>query len=278
VQVAPALAPTTVQSTPPTLRVRRSVRELQAEYDGGNTKPLEDLLRAWVAIQRLPPTDPKSFFALGGLHGAPFDLRPEVDALSDADYYAYWGGWCHHGNVLFPPWHRLYVLKIEEALRAQVPDVVMPYWDETSEESLAQGIPAILTQEKVMLDGRLIDNPLCSFTFPVEVRDEMAERSKGLSYSKPAGYTTVRYPFSGLAGTPEQLAEAERHNARFQGRDTTALLNENIRQFLQGPQPQNVTSAYPKGVAGKYRVLGGPKLHGLLKHHLCPEVQRHAGQ
>lgn len=35
------------------LSVRRSVRELQKEYDQGNKKPLEDLVRAWMGEQVL---------------------------------------------------------------------------------------------------------------------------------------------------------------------------------------------------------------------------------
>lgn len=31
---------------------------------------------------------------------------------------AYWGGYCHHGNVLFPVWHRAYCFAIEDALRS----------------------------------------------------------------------------------------------------------------------------------------------------------------
>ena len=31
-----------------------------------------------------------------------------------------WGGFCHHGNVLFPMWHRAYVQHLENALRTQV--------------------------------------------------------------------------------------------------------------------------------------------------------------
>jgi tyrosinase len=47
-------------------RVRRSLTDLQADYDAGNTKPLEDLMRAWQGIKALPPEDPNSFFMIGG--------------------------------------------------------------------------------------------------------------------------------------------------------------------------------------------------------------------
>jgi len=53
-------------------RVRRSIQDLQDEFDKGNKKPLEDVMRAWKGIKELPPDDPRSFFVLGGYHGEPF--------------------------------------------------------------------------------------------------------------------------------------------------------------------------------------------------------------
>jgi hypothetical protein len=62
---------------------------------------------------------------------------------------SYWGGYCNHGNILFPTWHRVYLLKLEEALQsiAGCGDVMLPYWDETSDDSLKNGIPWALTQK-----------------------------------------------------------------------------------------------------------------------------------
>lgn len=107
-------------------RVRRSIEDLQADYKHGNKKPLEDLMRAWKGIKELPADNPHSFFMLGGFHGEPF--RGGGWGSS-----AYWGGYCNHGNVLFPTWHRVYLLKLEAALQS-IPgcaDVMLPFWDET---------------------------------------------------------------------------------------------------------------------------------------------------
>jgi tyrosinase len=93
------------------LRIRRSLAELQDDYQKGNKKPLEDLMRAWKGIKELRPTDPKSFFVLGGYHGEPF--RGAGWGSS-----SFWGGYCQHGNILFPIWHRVYLLKLEEALQS----------------------------------------------------------------------------------------------------------------------------------------------------------------
>lgn len=226
------------------LGVRQSVRALQAQYDSGNKKPLEDLVRAWLGIKKLPPTDPRSFFALAGYHGEPFQYRKQVDALPQVDYYPYWGGYCNHGNVLFPPWHRVYVCKFEEALQSIVPGVMMPYWDETSTDSLQHGIPSILTQQKFELDGQMIDNPLRSFILPEALSDHLDNDD---IYEKPAGYETVRYPLSGLVGTEEARKATEAHNAQFPDPTTnTELLNNNIAAWLKGGNP-TPTDPNPSG-------------------------------
>ena len=223
-------------STSSGVRVRRSVRDLQTDYENGNKQPLEDLVRAWKGIKELPATDKRSFFVLGGYHGEPFQYRRQVDALSTVDRYTYWGGYCNHGNVLFPTWHRVYVFKLEEALQSIVPGVTMPYWDETSEETLQRGIPRILTQEKFELDGEMIDNPLRSYVLPEALSDYLPGDDK--VWEKPKGYETVRYPLSGLVGTPEARAATNAHNHKFRRpKVTIKLLNENIMAWLKGSSP-----------------------------------------
>ena len=227
-------------ATPNTVKTRYSVSYLQAEYDKGNKQPLDDLIRAWKGIQDLDPNDKRSFFVLGGYHGEPFNYRTAVDALSSTDSYAYWGGWCNHGNVLFPTWHRVYLYKLEEALQSIVPGVTLPFWDETDDESMQNGIPKILTQEQFELDGVLIDNPLRSFTLPQALSDDLPGDDQ--NYVKPAGYETVRYPLSGLVGTPEARAATAKHNEKYKSpSENTRLLNKNIVAWLKGSGPGDPT-------------------------------------
>jgi tyrosinase len=228
------------------------VRDLQTEYDKGNKKPLEDLVRAWVGIKNLPSTDKRSFLVLGGYHGEPFQYRQQVDNLSTVDRYTYWGGYCNHGNVLFPTWHRVYVLKLEEALQSIVPDVTMPYWDETSEDSLKHGIPSILTQAQFELDGKMIDNPLRSFVLPEALSDYVPGDDR--MYEKPKGYETVRYPLSGLVGTQEARAATAAHNAKYPDPEKNIeYLNQNIIAWLKGPKPETPTPSSSKGVYWEYQ-------------------------
>jgi tyrosinase len=218
------------------LGVRRSVYALQNDYVNGLKQPLEDLVRAWKAIKELPPTDHRSYLMIAGYHGEPFQYRRQVDALSDTDTYQYWGGYCNHGNVLFPTWHRVYVFKLEKALQSVVPGVMQPYWDETSEETRRQGIPWVLTAETFELDGEVIANPLRSFVLPVALSDHLWQDDK--AYEKPKGYETVRYPLSGLVGTPEARAMTKTHNAAFPNATVrTELLDDNIRAWLHGRKP-----------------------------------------
>ncbi|MEO6719019.1 MAG: tyrosinase family protein [Ferruginibacter sp.] len=210
------------------LKVRRSLLELQTDYENGNKKALEDLMRAWKGIKELPPTDTNSFFMLGGFHGEPF--RGAGWGIGE-NYF--WGGYCNHGNVLFPTWHRVYLLKLEEALQSikGCKDVMLPYWDETDEYSLKNGIPWVLTSKDFALDGIVIPNPLRSYVFPVTITDNVST-DKGL-YTKHKGYETVRYPLAGLVGTPEAQASTNEHNSKFPDYDENVkILNRNIIAWL----------------------------------------------
>ncbi|MDQ3741200.1 MAG: tyrosinase family protein [Actinomycetota bacterium] len=209
------------------LRERHSLTKLQEAYEKGDKKPLEDLMRAWKGIKELPPTDPRSFFVIGGYHGEPFRGAGWGVGLN-----VFWGGYCHHGNVLFPVWHRIYLLVLEDALRSirGCKDVTMPFWDECSDESLKHGIPWALTEETFELDGQTIPNPLRSFTFPRAITDNVAGDIP--NYSKPEGYETVRYPYSGLVGTPADAEKTKQHNRKWPYRDAVRELNGNIVGWL----------------------------------------------
>jgi tyrosinase len=269
-------------ATPPPVGVRRSLRELQDAWDAGDRRPLEDVVRAWRGIQALPPDDPQSFFVLGGFHGEPFQLREAVDALSPTDRYAYWGGYCHHGNVLFPTWHRVYVRQLELALQRIVPGVMLPFWDPTDAASLAQGLPRVLTDESFVLDGQPIRNPLKSFVLPEPVQDGYPGdqlHGEQQPYFKPRGYETVRYPLSGLMG-PKDRAQTERHNrCHTDPARNTADLNANVRTWLHGGAP-TPTQPDPHGIgiyAGFIRCLDAPN-YTVFSNTTSAEAWNSAGQ
>lgn len=216
-------------------RVRRSINDIQSDYDRGDKAELETLMRAWKGIKELPVTDPNSFFSLAGFHGEPF-------RGPGATSNAWWGGYCQHGTVLFPTWHRAYLYKLEKALQS-IPgchSVALPFWDECSQTSQENGIPSALTAEKFPLDGVMIDNPLRSFVLPTAIVDSVAQDSgtdpNSPSYSKPQGYETVRYPLSGLVGTAQDVKATQAHNAGFPNKAANVkILDANIMAWLTLP-------------------------------------------
>jgi len=175
-------------------RVRYSIAYIQSLYDSGeNRSMLENLIRAFRGIQALPPDNENSFFYLGSLHGMPFN-KPGDDTHTNDEHW--WGGYCWHDTILFPTWHRIYLLKLEDALRS-IPgcqDVTLPFWDELAnvDDPEQPVIPTVLTSPNFDLDGRT-DNPLFSY----RLQKALDKKEANNMYSKPEGYNTVRYPFSG---------------------------------------------------------------------------------
>ena len=236
------------------LKTRQSIQELQYEYDHDNPKPLEDLMRAWKGIKELPYTDPNSFFKLGGFHGEPFRGPGTKDS-------AYWGGYCNHGNVLFPTWHRVYMFKLEQALQsiAGCENVMLPYWDETDAFTLSNGVPPALTRETFPLDGIEIQNPLRSYVLPVQIADMVSGDAN--AYTKQLGYETVRYPLSGLVGTTTAQAATVAHNEKFPDYNTNVGdLNTNVINWLnnssiitEDPNTQNPQTNIPAGIYQSFK-------------------------
>ncbi|KAH7018428.1 uncharacterized protein B0I36DRAFT_395204 [Microdochium trichocladiopsis] len=201
--------------------IRKNIRTL--------SKPeLDNLVKAFAGIQALPPNDPNSFFMIAGYHGEPF---------RGAGYGSpqWWGGYCNHGNVLFPTWHRAYLFRLEQAMQSIVPGVALPYWDETEPASLQEGIPGVfLTKQWKYADGTVIDNPLYSYKFQAKIIDRLSPIPDA-NYTKPSGYQTVRYPFSGLVGTADDAKVTAQHNSDLEAKGqvyTDQLLNGNIVTWL----------------------------------------------
>ncbi|CAN0157806.1 unnamed protein product [Ascophyllum nodosum] len=223
---------------------RYSLRQLEKWATEGHRKPLDDLLRAWRGIQQLPVDDPNSFWVIAGYHGiplAPFD--PSQPRL--APPFSWWGGYCHHGNVLFPMWHRAYMQHLEAALRTQVPDTSMAYWDMGSTDSRNYGLPSSLTDKYIELDGEVIPNPLVSFTYPVDIESSARYQSPTkpplADFSKRAGTHTVRYPMSSFyaSKTEKVAADGEAHNEAMRQlypryEDQLEALNLNVMLALVG--------------------------------------------
>jgi tyrosinase len=65
-------------------------------------------------------------------------------AISDDRGYEYWAGlhglplpmYCHHGDLLFLPWHRAYLYYFEQYLMDQVPSARLSWWDWTDQAGI----------------------------------------------------------------------------------------------------------------------------------------------
>ena len=175
-------------SSLPTLRKRHSIQYIQHLYTSNvDRSKLENLIRAFRGIQALPPDNEKSFYYIAGLHGLPY----RGPGIKDPKW---WGGYCWHDTVLFPTWHRIYLLYLEDALRS-IPgcqDVTLPFWDELIGGKTE--IPSIFTSPTFNLDG-LTNNPLYSYKLQQALKEEVQGTNN--RYSKHKGYETVRYPLSG---------------------------------------------------------------------------------
>lgn len=71
-------------------------------------------------------------------------------AISDDRGYTYWAGihglplpmYCHHGDLLFLPWHRAYLYFFEQYLMDQAPSARLSWWDWTDQAGVPEAYAA----------------------------------------------------------------------------------------------------------------------------------------
>ena len=111
------------------------------------------------------------------------------------------------------------------------------------------GLPSVFTDPTYRFaDGRTIPNPLKSYTLPVAIDDLVTNEVPGKcsEYSKPKGYSTVRYPLSGLVGNATDLAATEAHNAQYpDDTQNSEYLNEIVIKWLTAVPYQSSSSSPP---------------------------------
>lgn len=115
----------------PLIRHRKSVELLRPDQ----LASLRHAFARVVEISENEVSDNRGYQHFAGIHGLPNWL-------------------CQHGDVpgsnpLFLPWHRAYLYAFELALRDQVPDAALVWWDWTSPASHGSGIPAALAASEV---------------------------------------------------------------------------------------------------------------------------------
>jgi len=105
---------------------------IRPSAEHANVAALED---AYEKMQALSASDNRSWIFWAEYHGY--------------NRYECW----HHARVasdnfpydLFLPWHRAYLTFFDNGARDQNPDAILPWWDWTSDNSHANGLPAAYT-------------------------------------------------------------------------------------------------------------------------------------
>lgn len=100
------------------IRYRKNIRNLSSDE-------LAALREAFIKVYEI--SDDRGYQYLAGIHGLPLPI------------------YCAHGSPLFAVWHRPYIYWLEKAVQDQVPGVMLPYWDWTSETSIREGMPSAFT-------------------------------------------------------------------------------------------------------------------------------------
>lgn len=132
-----------------------------------------------------------------------------VQAIGDDRGYAHWAGihglplpaYCDiaHGTPLFLPWHRAYLYRFERAIRDQVPNAMLSWWDWRTPPDRPSQIPKALTAARAA-DGKA--NPLRNAKVPKVAIDQGGQLGKLLgSPTKREPNATAPLP------TPEQIKD-----------------------------------------------------------------------
>ncbi|KAJ5375867.1 hypothetical protein N7517_007873 [Penicillium concentricum] len=107
------------------------VRQDIDEWSGAksNKKQVDLFIHALDNIQRLDPKERLSYFQVAGIHGQPF-VRwddPSPEPMKNA--------YCFHSHVIFPIWHRPYVLLFEQVVLEIIIREIIPQFPEAHQAS-----------------------------------------------------------------------------------------------------------------------------------------------
>ncbi|KAI3329304.1 Di-copper centre-containing protein [Xylariaceae sp. AK1471] len=160
---------------------RLEIRDLQKDDDQWN---LYILALSWM--QYTPQDSPFSWYQIAGIHGAPGLTWGNVEPLPGNEKV----GYCHHVSILFPTWHRPYLVLYEQTMYSIVQFIAslwppedldrvqkaakrfrIPYWDWAVTPPAGESVlPLSISGSSIMnVSGpngvQNISNPLFSFTF-----------------------------------------------------------------------------------------------------------------
>ncbi|GJE90072.1 di-copper centre-containing protein [Phanerochaete sordida] len=200
----------------------------------------------------IPPA--AHFTEIAGIHGLPFkewigDLAKDQSNFSAKDpkdtqpVPSRFGGYCNHGSVVFPTWHRPYVMAVEQAIGniavelakritasiTDKPDEVdawkkaaqalrFPFWDWAAKKVADDGVPPVLTDDKVNIKfpggiTKEVENPLAFFPFktiPDGFEDEVLDVKAYFSKWKRTFRYAKSTPHATSSGTADLNAKIKK--------------------------------------------------------------------
>ncbi|KAJ7741079.1 Di-copper centre-containing protein [Mycena metata] len=185
------MAPYTITGCKGGIQPRLEIRDLQKD-----TKQFTLFVLAFNDVKRANyETAAARFVEIAGIHGLPYSQWPgDPDGKSKGNpgEDGQWGGYCHHASVLFPTWHRPYVLALEQTISEAAHEIAgrfalqypaeaavwrdaatklrFPFWDWTLPDTGTQGLPNILKVTSVQItmpEGKIISapNPIAHYDF-----------------------------------------------------------------------------------------------------------------
>ncbi|KAK7417453.1 hypothetical protein QQX98_004573 [Neonectria punicea] len=166
--------------------IRKNINDLQAA--GG---PQWDLyIRSIIELQKQSASDQGSWFQVAGIHGRPYvEWNGAGKETSNG-----WEGYCPHGENLFLPWHRPYLMLYEQRLVetatklanqyptssrakyvAAAATLRSPYWDWAATSAVPQATVTKKFNVNVPngsgLKVQSVNNPLAAYFFPKSALD-----------------------------------------------------------------------------------------------------------
>ncbi|OAX41795.1 Di-copper centre-containing protein [Rhizopogon vinicolor AM-OR11-026] len=203
---------------------------------------------AFTAIQQRPDAlkvleEPAaSYMEIASIHGKPYvewagdrnkDISADYSPTDKKDTNpvpSRFGGYCNHGAVVFPTWHRPYVMLIEQAIgnvaeqlahdiEAHNPgeggvwikaakELRFPYWDWAEMDVATDGLPPVLYEDKVkiMVAGgqkQSVDNPLSFFSYVGGVPSDFADETDLSAPGQVAYFSKWLRTYRYAASTPD---------------------------------------------------------------------------
>jgi tyrosinase len=193
-------------AAPPPLRRRKSVYALSPPQ-------LDALRRAFAAVYKISDNRGYAFFA--GMHGVP-------------------GHFCRHHEPpwqipLFLPWHRAYLYVFERALRDQVREASLPWWDWTTPSAHQNGIPRAYATARAA--GKR--NPL--YAGPIA---PLAPPGRAAPYTERDPLPPSMLPEAAEVQTILRIRDFQRFSARVQD------VHDNVHGWVQGDMANIGYAAY----------------------------------